>query len=97
MDELANLKNLGPESAKWHRQVGIHTKSDLKAVGPLKTYALVRQAGLPASLNLVYAIQATLMGLHWQKLPPDVRDELKVAVRLMATGGDPPPWDYQGL
>ena len=97
MDELAKLKNLGPQSAKWLQRAGIHTRADLEAAGPLKAYARVRQVGLPASLNLVYAIQATLMDLHWQKLPLDVRDELKVAVRLMADGGEPPPWGDTGI
>lgn len=91
VDKLAKLKNLGPESSKWLRQVGLHSKADIEKIGPLKAYAMVREAGLPASLNLVYALQAMLMDLHWQKLPVDLRDELKVAVRLMADGGDPPP------
>lgn len=96
-DKLTDLKNLGPESSKWLRKVGIHSKADIEKVGPLKAYALVRQAGLTASLNLVYALQAMLMDLHWQKLPADLRDELKVAVRLMADGGDPPPWNSDDI
>lgn len=68
-DKLTDLKNLGPESSKWLRKVGLHSKADIEKVGPLKAYALVRQDGLPASLNLVYALQAMLMDLHWQKLP----------------------------
>lgn len=92
-DELAGLKNLGPESSKWLRKVGLYSKADLEKIGPLKAYALLREAGFPASLNLVYALQAMFMDLHWQKLPTEVRDELKVAVRLMADGDDPPPWN----
>ncbi len=93
VDKLAGLKNLGPESSKWLRKVGLHSKADLEKIGSLKAYALVREAGFPASLNLVYALQAMLMDLHWQKLPTAVRNELKVAVRLMASGDDPPPWN----
>ena len=80
---LRNLRNLGPASTGWLAEVGIRTLSDLRRAGPVEAYRLIRTAGRPASLNLVYAIQAALMDIHWRDLPADLRDELKVAVRLL--------------
>ena len=80
---LHNLKNLGPASTGWLAEVGIRTLADLRRAGPVEAYRLIRIAGRPASLNLFYAIQAAPMDIHWQHLPTDVRDELKVAVRLL--------------
>jgi len=84
---IARLKNLGPASSEWLAEIGVRTPTQLRAIGPLEAYRRIRARGRPASLNLVYAIQAALMDIHWQKLPTDIRDDLKVQVRLMALDG----------
>lgn len=78
----ARLKNLGPKSARWLNAVGLYTLNDLKALGSIETYYILKERGFPVSLNLVYAIEGAILGHHWNKLSPEVRDELKVAVRL---------------
>ena len=89
-EDLTRLKNLGPISAEWLAAIGITTLEDLRAHDPVDLYATLRQRGYPASLNLVYALRAALMDIHWTALPVEIRDELKVALRLRNMESDQP-------
>ena len=81
--DIATLANVGPVSAGWLRAVGIRTRDDLVACGPVAAYLAVRQAGFTASLNLLWALAAALDGRHWTALTDDekaaLRDELAAA------------------
>ena len=61
--ELSALKNLGKVSAGWLKGAGIHRREQLAELGPVGAYHLLRALGYPASMNLVYAIQAALMDI----------------------------------
>ena len=67
---LEDLPGLGPKSAQCLQQVGIHTRADLEAIGPVKAYVLVERncTGLKPSLNLLYALVGALEGKHWQEI-----------------------------
>ncbi len=80
--DIVRLKNLGPASREWLKAIGITTLDDLKALGAVEVYFRLRDRGFPVSLNMVYAVQGAIMGVHWNALPGELRDELKVAVRL---------------
>lgn len=70
------LRNVGPKSAAWLRQVGLHTREDLEAAGPVEAYMRVRRAGFRPSLNLLYALEGALLDCHWQEVPDERRKEL---------------------
>ena len=75
---LAEYKNLGPVSAKRLAEVDIVTIGDLRALGAVAAYRRVKHAfPREVSLNLLYAMAATLAGLDWRELPPDVKAQLK--------------------
>ena len=46
-DELAtpleNLPNFGPTSSAWLREIGVHSIADLKKLGPVLAYHLVKR------------------------------------------------------
>jgi TfoX/Sxy family transcriptional regulator of competence genes len=81
--DVATLANLGPVSAGWLRAVGVRTRDDLAACGPVAAYLAVKQAGFAASLNLLWALAAALDDRHWTALAADekqaLRDELAAA------------------
>ncbi|MDX1522154.1 MAG: TfoX/Sxy family protein, partial [Anaerolineae bacterium] len=77
VSEIANLKNLGPTSERWLNDIGIYTRRELVALGPVSAYQRLKAAGYNVSLNLVYAIQGAIMDLHWTDLPLALREELK--------------------
>lgn len=78
---LSALKNFGPKSADWLREVGIVTLGDLEALGAVEAYQRVKHR-FPkrVSLHLLYALQATLLNIRWNELPPDIKAELKAQV-----------------
>lgn len=73
------LRNIGPKSAAWLRQVGLRTREDLEAVGPLEAFMRVRRAGFKPSLNLLYSLEGALRDCHWQDVPEARRQELVAA------------------
>jgi DNA transformation protein len=83
--KISELKNLGPKSEEWLNSIGIRTWTDIERVGSIEIYRLLKDKGVPVSLNLVYAIKAGLMGINWTILPAGVKAELKREVRNVNT------------
>ncbi len=81
---ISELSNLGPKSESWLNEIGVFSKSDIERVGSIEIYRLLRERGLPASLNLVYALEAMLIGEHWTRLPVSLKSELREAVRQIS-------------
>ncbi|MCS4235385.1 TfoX/Sxy family protein [Stenotrophomonas rhizophila] len=70
------LRNIGPKSAAWLRQVGLRTPEELTAIGAVGAFVKVRRAGFKPSLNLLYSLEGALQDCHWQELPEARRIEL---------------------
>lgn len=81
MNRISELSNLGEKTEEWLNEIGIHSKSDIERIGSIEVYRLLRGRGIPASLNLVYAIEAMLIGEHWTKLSPKLKAELRAGIR----------------
>jgi hypothetical protein len=79
MSAPLKLRNIGPKSAAWLRQVGLRTEEDLRAIGALEAFMRVKRAGFKPSLNLLYSLEGALLGCHWQEVPAERRSELLVA------------------
>jgi hypothetical protein len=73
----AQLRNIGPKSAAWLRQVGVRTQEDLVAAGAIGAFLKVRRAGFKPSLNLLYSLEGALTGCHWQQIPAPRRLQLQ--------------------
>lgn len=72
------IRNVGPKSAAWLRQVGVRTAEDLVRVGPVEVFLKVKRAGFRPSLNLLYAMAGAIDDCHWT----DLSDERKSALML---------------
>jgi len=70
------IRNVGPKSAAWLRQVGVRTTEDLERIGPIEAFLKVKRAGFRPSLNLLYSMAGALAGCHWAELPEDQKQEL---------------------
>lgn len=79
MSSPLKLRNIGPKSAAWLRQVGLRTEEDLRAIGALDAFVRVKRAGFKPSLNLLYALEGALLDCHWQEIPAERRTELLIA------------------
>ncbi|HZX75777.1 TfoX/Sxy family protein [Lysobacter sp.] len=90
MTSTDKLRNIGPKSAAWLRQVGLRTREDLAAVGTVEAFMRVKRAGFKPTLNLLYAIEGALQDCHWQEIPDTRRSELIIAADA-AIAQLPPP------
>ena len=63
------MRNIGPKSAAWLRQVGLRTQEDVAAAGAVDAFMRVKRAGFRPSLNLLYALEGALADCHWQEVP----------------------------
>ena len=90
MSTPPRLRNIGPKSAAWLRQVGLRTREDLAAAGTVDAFMRVKRAGFKPGLNLLYAIEGALNDCHWQEVPDARRAEL-VAAAEAAIAQLPPP------
>ncbi len=75
--KLSRLKNLGPKSEQWLNAIGVHTLDDLEELGAVEAYRQLKARGFPVTLNMVWAIAATMQGIHWRDLPQADKDRLK--------------------
>jgi len=84
------MRNIGPKSAAWLRQVGLRSFEDLQRVGSVDAFAKIKRAGFKPSLNLLYALEGALLDCHWQQLPEARRAELLQAWEAAAAALPPP-------
>ncbi len=76
MSEIADLPALGPKSQQMLAAAGIHTVQELRALGAVRAYRQVQNAGLRPSLNLLWALEAALCGGDWRQIARTERTRL---------------------
>ena len=72
------MKNLGPKSSEWLVGVGVHSLEDVANLGVVETYKRVK-AAYPekVTLNMLWGLQAALLDIPWNELPPDIKEQLR--------------------
>lgn len=76
MNTAAKMRNIGPKSAAWLRQVGVRTLEDIATLGVVDVYLRVKRAGFKPSMNLLYALEGAMLDCHWQDVPQERREQL---------------------
>ena len=95
-DRDAKIRNIGPKSAAWLRQVGVRTSADLLSIGPVEIFLKVKRAGFRPSLNLLYSMAGAIDDCHWTDLSPERKGGL--ILELEAAESDNPiktRWEKQ--
>lgn len=82
-NDIEAVLNLGPRSGALLREVGITTFEELKKVGSVEAYLRVRQAGHNASIMLLWAMEGGIRGIHFAKLPNDVKRQLRAELGII--------------
>jgi DNA transformation protein and related proteins len=77
---ISDLPNLGPQSQKMLDKAQIKNAAQLRELGAVKAYLKVKQVHPQASLNLLWALEAALSGLHWQVVAREHRTSLLLAL-----------------
>ena len=84
----SKIRNVGPKSAAWLRQVGVRTQEDLARIGPVEAFLKVKRAGFRPSLNLLYSMAGALADCHWAELP-EARKQALLATLETAESANP--------
>jgi hypothetical protein len=82
----SKIRNVGPKSAAWLRQVGIKTDEEVRAIGALEAFMKVKRAGFKPSLNLLYALEGAVLDCHWTALTIERKNELVQEVNAREDG-----------
>lgn len=77
---IADLSNLGPKSQEMLARVGIASVEQLRTLGSVTAFALVKRSGARPSLNLLWALDGALTGLSWQEVAREHRTSLLLAL-----------------
>ena len=80
---LAAMLNLGEKTASWLISAGISSPEELRRLGAIEAARRVFINGQNCNAILVYAHEGALSGLHWNKLEPERRSELKLEYELL--------------
>lgn len=75
-DKDAKIRNIGPKSAAWLRQVGVRTAEDLFRLGPVEAFLKIKRAGFRPSLNLLYSMAGAIDDCHWTDLSAERKSRL---------------------
>ncbi len=77
MGELSKLKGLGLKSERCLNEIGIRTKNDLEAIGPVQAFLKLRtECSTKPSLNFLYAMVGALEGRHWADIAKSEKGRL---------------------
>jgi DNA transformation protein len=74
------LSGLGPKSQQTLKAAGIGSAAQLRTLGSVQAYAQVKAHSPRASLNLLWALEGALTGLHWQVVAREHRTSLLLAL-----------------
>ena len=64
---VSKLPLLGPASESMLTKAGIDSEEQLRELGAIEAYCLVKQAGCKPSKNLLYALHGALNNLSWRE------------------------------
>ena len=81
MVDSDKILNIGPKSRQWLKAIGVYHLQDVKVMGPISIYFILKQNGYPVTRNLVYALEAALRNCDWRQLPADVKQELNQKIQ----------------
>jgi DNA transformation protein len=90
-DWIEELPGLGPKSRAMLAAAGITTRGQLLQLGAVRAYARVLATpGNNASLNLLWALEGALTGLHWRVVAKEHRLSLLLALEAVQNAATAP-------
>ena len=74
------LRNLGPVSTQWLNSIDVYTKEDIKTIGPIVIYNMLKARGYNVNILIVYALQGAIMDCHWNDIPTKMKIDFKAEI-----------------
>ncbi|MCI0407828.1 MAG: TfoX/Sxy family protein [Acidobacteria bacterium] len=85
--ELSGLENIGKVTERWLNGIGVYDEGELRRMGAVKAYRLIRATEAGAGLNLLYALQGAISGTPWNDLAPPIKEMLRRQAERDESGG----------
>ncbi|EXI66863.1 MAG: Regulator of competence-specific genes [Candidatus Accumulibacter adjunctus] len=79
-NSIAGLPNLGPKSQRVMAGAGVTSVAQLRKLGAVAAYVMAKRSGTNVSLNLLWALEGALTGVHWQEVARVHRTSLLLAL-----------------
>jgi DNA transformation protein len=76
------IPGLGPKSRGMLRAAEIYSLSQLREVGSVSAYVMVKRAGYKPSLNFLWGLEAAISGEHWGDIAKKHRTSLLLALEV---------------
>jgi len=70
------IRNIGDLGAKWLEGIGVTTLSELAEIGSVEAYRRIKVKHGGVSVLALYALECALLDMHWNELPPEVKEAL---------------------
>lgn len=78
MTPVENLKNIGPKMTAWLHAIDVHSEEDIERLGVVEVYKRLKAARpKQVNLNALWSLQGAMLGIPWNQLPPDMKDNLR--------------------
>lgn len=75
------FSRLGAKSRAWLAEVGITTFEQIEELGSVEVYRRLKAVRpRDVTLNMLYGLEAALMGIRWLDLPGEIKEELRQQV-----------------
>lgn len=78
---IDKLRNFGPKTQCWLKELDIHTLSDLRKWDYIDVYKALRVRGYPANRLFLYAMWGALHDVDWRFVPQDVKDNFAKQIK----------------
>lgn len=83
MEKLTDLPNIGPQLAKYLKQVGVETPDELRKSNVESLFIQIRAVDPSACICKLMAIDGAIKGIRWHNLSPDRKEELKQFIKML--------------
>lgn len=80
---LDELPGLGPKSRAMLEAAGLASADEIRRLGAVRYYARVKASGCNASLNLLWALEGALTGMHWRDVAREHRTSLLLSLEAL--------------
>lgn len=85
-EKIISLPNLGAVSAKMLAEIGVTNVQQLRQMGAVAAFCMVKATHWQPSLNLLYALHGALNGERWNRLSAETKSRLKADVDAFRFG-----------
>lgn len=74
--QVADLKNIGPKTAKSLNALAIFSLADIERHGVVEVYLVLKSLEPKTTLNALWALQAACLDISWLYLAKEIKEKL---------------------